>query len=189
MRLERRLTAAQVASMAIAGSFLLYLSVWQTMLPYHHHLGRVYGFGNFLWASRFEIARFALPFAVGMWMMYAALAALRRGVEEAIWSDLSLMNLRTQLDRVVWTVVAYTMPLTALGWFALRFFSIFNLLHHRTPWPGGLAYFFSSPLLCLLQLRQALRPKPIREPRIWPGDIKPLVSDHWGERATSQDIP
>ena len=186
MRLERRLTAAQVASMAIAGSFLLYVSVWLTMLPYHHHLGRVYGFGNFLWVSRFEIVRFVLPFALGAWMMYAALAAFHRGVEQTIWSDLSLMKLRTLLDRVVWTIVVYTMAIGALGWVVFAFFG--TVPFHRTSGPGGLGYFLASPVVCLLQLRRALLPKPIREPRIWPGDVKPLVSEHWGERATSQDI-
>jgi hypothetical protein len=55
MKLERRLTAAQLAAMAIAGSLLLYSNVWQVMLPYHQRIGHVHGFGSFLWAAKWEI--------------------------------------------------------------------------------------------------------------------------------------
>jgi hypothetical protein len=188
MRLERRRTAAQVASIAIAGSLLLYADVWQTMLPYHQHLGHVHGFGNFLWAAKVEIARFVLPFAVGMWMMYGALAAFRRGVDHEIWSGLSLMKLRTQIDRSVWTIAAYAMALISLGYIVFSLLGILISPSHGASRLGGFAYFFASPLTCLMLLRQAIRPKRNSAPRVWPGDIKPLVSEHWGERGTSQHI-
>jgi hypothetical protein len=183
MGLERRLTAAQLAAMAVAGSLLLYAGVWQAMLPYHQHVGYVHGFGNFLWAARWGIARFVLPLIVGTWMMYGALAAFRRGMDYEIWSDLSLKKLRTQIDRSVWTVVAYTMVLISLGYI------VFSLIpSHGASRLGGFAYFFASPLTCLMLLRQAMRPKRDSALRVWPGDVKPLVSEHWGERGTSQPI-
>ena len=184
MKLERRLTAAQLAAMAIAGSLLLYANVWQAMLPYHQHVGHVHGFGNFLWAARSEIARFVLPLATGIWMMYGALAAFRRGLEDGIWNDASLVKLGTQMNLSVWTVVASTMALVWLGYLV---FSLVSLSHGASRL-GGLAYFFLSPLTCLMQLRQAMRPKRDRSLRVWPGDVKPLVSEHWGERGTSLQI-
>jgi hypothetical protein len=184
MRLERRLTAARVASIAIAGSLLLYAGLWQAMLPYHGHIGHAHGFGSFLWAARWMIARFVLPLAVGAWMMYGALEAFRRGIDYEIWSVVSVGKLRTQIDRSVWTVAAYTMTLTSLGYI------IFYLVsqNHGASRLGGFTYFFTSPLICLMQLRKAMRPKRERVPQVWPGDTKPLVSAHWGERTVSKDI-
>jgi hypothetical protein len=181
MRLERRLTAGQLAATAVAGSLLLYADVWQAMLPYHQQVGHVHGFGNFLWAARWEIARFVLPLMVGMWMMYGALAAFRRGLEDEIWNDPSLMKLRAQTNRSVWTVVAYTMVLISLGYIVFRLTP-----SHGASRLGGFSYFFVSPLTCLMLLRQAMRPKRDSTLRVWPGDVKPLVSEHWGERGTSQ---
>jgi len=188
MRPKRQLTAGQAASIAVAGSLLLYANVWLTMLSRHQQIGHVHGFGNLLWAARLEIARLVLPLAIGMWIMYGGLATFRRGVEYATWSDLALMKLRTQVDRLVWTVAVYTLVLIALGWVVFRGVSILTVSHHGASGPGGLAYFFASPLMCLTQLRQAMVPKRDRVLRVWPGDVKPLVSDHWGERDTSQDI-
>jgi hypothetical protein len=183
MKLERRLTAAQLAAMAIVGSLLLYANVWQAMLPYHQHVGHVHGFGNFLWAARWEIARFVLPLMVGMWMMYGALAAFRRGLEDEISNDPTLMKLRAQTNRSVWTVIAYTMVLISLGYFVFRL-----IPSHGASRVGGFAYFFVSPLTCLMLLRQAMQPKRDNAMRVWPGDVKPLVSEHWGKRAQSQNI-
>jgi hypothetical protein len=184
MKLERRLTAVQLAAMAIAGSLLLYADVWQVMLPYHQHIGHVHGFGSFVWASRWDIVRFVLPLVVGMWMMYGASAAFRRGVDHEIWSDLSLMKLRTRIDRSIWTLVAYTMALISLGYI------VFRLIPSQggASGLGGFAYFSVSPLTGLMLLRQAMRPKCDSTLRVWPGDVKPLVSEHWGERAQSQQI-
>jgi hypothetical protein len=182
MRLERRLTAAQLAAMAIAGSLLIYADVWRAMLPYHQHIGHVHGFGNFLWASKWEIARFVLPLVAGLWMMYGSSAAFRRGLEDEIWNDPSLTKLRAQTNRSVWMVVAYTMVLISLG------YVVFSLIPSRgASRVGGFSYFFASPLICLTLLRQAMRPKRNSALRIWPGDVKPLVSEHWGDRAASQD--
>jgi len=182
MRLERRLTAEQLAAMAVAGSLLLYANVWQAMLPYHQHVRYVHGFGNLLWAARWEITRFVLPLVAGMWMMYGALAAFRRGLEGEIWNDPSLMKLRAQTNRSVWTVIASTMVLILLG--CIVFFSL--IPSHGASGVGGFAYFFLSPLICLTQLRQAMRPKRDGALRVWQGDVKPLVSEHWGKRGTSQ---
>jgi hypothetical protein len=183
MRLEQRLTAAQLAAMAIAGSLLLYATVWQAMLPHHQHVGHVHGFVNFLWAAKWEIARFVLQLATGIWMMYGALAAIRRGLEDEIWNDPALMKLRTQTNRPVWTVAAYTMVLISLGYLVLRL-----IPSHGAIRLGGFSYFFASPLSCLMLLRQAMRPKRDSTLRVWPGDVKPLFSEHWGERGTSQHI-
>jgi hypothetical protein len=185
MGLEQRLTAAQLAAMAIAGSLLIYANVWQVMLPYHQHIGPVHGFGWFLWAVKWEIARFVLPLVVGMWMMYGALAAFRRGVDYEIWSDLSLMELRMLIDRSIWTLAAYTMALTSLGYIVFCLFGILISPGHGASRLGGFAYFFASPLTCLMLLRQAMRPKRDSALRVWPGDVKPLVSEHWGRSGAS----
>lgn len=188
MRPERQLTAGQAASIAGAGSLLLYANVWLTMLSHHQQIGHVHGFGNLLWATRLEIARLVLPLAIGMWMMYGGVAVFRRGVESEIWSDLALMKLRTQVDRLSWTIAVYTLVLIALSWVVFRWVSIFTVSHHGASGYGGLAFFFASPLMCLTRLRQAMLPKRDSTPQVWPGDVKPLVSDHWGKRDTSQDI-
>ena len=180
MRLERRLTAAQLAAMAIAGSLLIYADLWQTMLPYHQHMGHVHGLGGLLWASKWEIARFVLPFVAGMWMMYGALSAFRRGLADEIWNDSSLTKLRAQTNRSVWTIVGYTMVLFALVYI------VFTLIpSHRAARVGGFTYFFASPLTSLMLLRQAMRPKRNSALRVWPGDVKPLFSEHWGDRGRS----
>ena len=163
------MTAAQLAAMAVAGSLLLYATVWQAMLPYHQHVGHVRGFGTLLWAAKWEIARFVLPLATGIWMMYGALAAFRRGLDDEIWNDPSLMKLRAHTNRSVWTVVASTMVLISLS------YVVFSLMpSHGASRVGGFAYFFVSPLTCLMLLRQALRPKRDSALPVWPGDVKPL---------------
>ena len=188
MKLERRLTAAQLAGMAVAGSLLLYAGVWQIALPYHLHIGRTHTFGEFLWAARFEIALYILPLALGGWMMYDGLAAFRRGFEDTIWSEPSLAKLRTQLNRRIWIVLAYLMTAVALAYFVFNLFSRLRGSHHGGSSVGAMAYLLVSPLSCLMTLQNVLRPKPVREPGTWPGDIKPLVSKHWGERSPSHQI-
>ena len=120
--------------------------------------------------------------------MYGGVAVFRRGVESEIWSDLALMKLRTQVDRLSWTIAVYTLVLIALSWVVFRWVSILTVSHHGASGYGGLAFFFASPLMCLTRLRQAMLPKRDSTPQVWPGDVKPLVSDHWGKRDTSQDI-
>jgi hypothetical protein len=115
-------------------------------------------------------------------MMYGASAALGRGLEDEIWNDPSLAKLRGQTNRSIWMVVAYTMVLISLG------YVVFSLIpRHGASRVSGFTYFFASPLMCLTLLRQAMRPKRNSALRIWPGDVKPLVSEHWGDRGTSQD--
>lgn len=188
MKLEQRLTAAQLAGMAVAGSLLLYVGVWQIALPYHLPIRPTHGLGDFLWAARFEIALYILPLALGGWMMSGGLAAFRRGFEDTIWSEPSLAKLRIQLNRRIWMVSGYLMIAVALGYFVFELFSRLHGSHHGGSSVGAMAYFCVSPLTCLATLRNVLRPKPLREPGTWPGDIKPLVSEHWGERSPSQQI-
>jgi hypothetical protein len=188
MKLERRLTAAQLAAMSIAGSLLLYAGVWQAALPYHQHFNRYYALGDLLWVARFEIVRYVLPLVLGSWMMYGGLAAFRRGVEDTIWSESSLAKLRIQINRGVWNVTGYLLSAALLGYI------LFDLVvrhvgpHHGGSPTAGLTYFFVAPLFCLGMLRNALRPKRTEDAGTWFRDMKPLVSEHWGEHSPTQQI-
>lgn len=188
MKLEQRLTAAQLAGMAVAGSLLLYAGIWQIALPYHLPIRPSHGFGDFLWAARFEIALYVIPLALGGWMMYGGLAAFRRGVEDEIWSEPSLAKLRKQINRGVWSAAAYLLTTASLACIVFDLVSWHVGSHHRSTSIGGMAYFLVSPYLCLTTLRNALRPRRVREPGVWPGDVKPLVSEHWGKRSPSQQV-
>jgi hypothetical protein len=118
-------------------------------------------------------------------MMYDGLAAFRRGVEDTIWSEPSLAKLRAQVNRGIWSAIAYLTFAAVIGMIFFDLFSRFGRGHHGGSPVGAMAYFSGSPLTCLMTLRKVLQPKRVREPRVWPGDVKPLVSEHWGEGSAS----
>ena len=182
MKPERRFTAARLAAISIAGSLLLYADCWQRLFPIHKSIAPSHSFGGFLWAARLEILMFALPFVAGLYLMYAGLGAFRRGVDQAIWSEASLNALRTNLNRGVWSLVSAVLFLIAIGVIFADILHLSNGLHHRFAGVGGLAYFFIAPVISLSQLRQMTRPNLLREQKVWGESMKPIVSDHWGER-------
>ena len=184
MRLEQRLSAAQVASIAIAGSLLLYANVWQAALMHYPQHGHVHSIREFWGAAKWMFARLVPPIILGIWMIYAAQAAFRRGVEQRLWTDVSLNNLSARLDSKVWTVAGFAMALTAAGFVVADAFTRLVVGgRNGSSSAAGFVFFCILPLECLAFLRRTLRPGGDGPRSVWGNVVRPLVSDHWGKRS------
>jgi hypothetical protein len=174
MKLEQRLTASQLASLALGMGFLAFLVI--TFLALTPNLRLVSQSDHTFWIWVICLCFFLG--AVAVISMYMALEAFRRGVDESLWNKDSLERLKTQLGNPRWTVPLFIMALGIFGYI---------LWHLRPSQPdhsgfGGFAYFWMSPLLALGRLRQTLRPKPEGGRPGWLDGMKPVISEHWGER-------
>jgi H+/Cl- antiporter ClcA len=178
MGLERRYSAERVAAIAMGSSLLTWLAVTATAFPdplpnspQGSHRELAYYLGLLLFAIAAGIVTFVF------------IAAFKRGVNDGIWSEASRQRLLAQLSRPVWTASVVVMALGAVGYvfYDLITYQYGVHPHHAN---GGLVYFWLSPLIAFGQLRAALKPPaPTRGgSSIWLGDVKPLRSDHWGQR-------
>jgi hypothetical protein len=177
MGLEQRHSAKRIVAIVMGCSWLAWIAVTATALPdplpnspYRSHAEMAY------YIAVLVIAVAALV------LMYVALESFKRGVTNELWAEVALERLRTELNRPVWNVLTTILVVAALGYVFYDLTTWGNHLHrHHTN--GGLIYFWLSPLTAYSQLKAALRPPP--PPRgsvLWLDDLKPLHSNHWGER-------
>jgi hypothetical protein len=176
MKLERRFSADWVAAIAIGSSLAVWLAISAMIFPHPFGDGSPASFGEKIYyCSLFIIAVAATV------QMYLAIAAFRRGVAEAIWPLATVDKLKYRIERPMWTALAAALITGALLYVIV---DITRLLPHHHHGNGGLLYFWISPSITLGQLRSTLRPQSGSGSghSIWTGGVKPLSSEHWGER-------
>jgi hypothetical protein len=177
MRLEERSSAKRVAGIALGCSLVVFFALWATALPVPPGLESSRFHGEIV----YELSLFALAVAAGI-QMYIAIEAFKRGVAEEIWSQASIDRLRAVLERRVYTVLLFGFIVFALAYVFIDLLNLTSHRHHHSM-TGGLIYFWMSPATTLAVLRVTLRPRPkSRGGSIWLGEVKPIVSEHWGER-------
>jgi hypothetical protein len=168
MKLGWRLTVAQMAGLAILGAMLAYFFLWVMFLFY---------------ADRWSLC-WLVPAAAGVWMMVAAQSAVKDGVLLEQWCQRSIGELRTELEKTRWTITAGVLAGLAAAGAVSSLFVISGLGHQHPPAMGAFMYFWASPLLVLLQLRNAVRQPDTNITSITffaQREVRPLISEHWGE--------
>jgi hypothetical protein len=177
--LEDRFSATRLAGVALAASLWLFVSVSLTLLPWpdalfaHHRI-------NWLWMS-LDIAWLLLGIAAAV-LMYRALGAFRRGVDAKLWDTCTLERLRTRLEHPVFNAAAWVSAVGAVGYLIVSLAIFHPGGHHHGTGMGGLVYFWLSPITVLGSLRSALKPARTPSQSTWRDDIKPITSQHWGDR-------
>jgi hypothetical protein len=175
MRLERRLSATQLASLALGCSLLLFgIVTFDAFSDFVHLSIRVA-----LWIGGLELL---FGIAAGV-VMYRALAAFQRGIDDCRWNQDSLYKLKKQLNNTIATAFVWILIAVLLGYVAVDLPSHW-FRHHHTP-IGGLTFFWMSPAYAIGILRRALNPKLPRSQSLWRDEIKPIHSDQWGHRGPS----
>lgn len=119
-------------------------------------------------------------------LMYKAIAAFQRGVSGEVWDEADLAPVRRGLSHRSVSVALGAFTVCAFGYLLFDIVTRnFGARPHGSS-IGGFAYFWLSPLTTVTMLRQALRPKRDRLLGVWRDEMKPIMSEHWGERGTSQ---
>ena len=109
-------------------------------------------------------------------------SALQRGMAENLWSEDMIANVRTTLRSK-----AVTVPLFCVSAFGLVVicFDLFTHIQRGHGPPNALVWLLIWPTTTLANLQSAVAiPKP--GPMRWGPDLKPVVSDHWGDGRTDQ---
>ncbi len=173
MKLEHRLPPHRLAALGLGASLIPFAdacwAAWPTRSSIHvtqsHQSVLKFLFG------------FAFPFGLALWAAYSSAAALRRGIDEALWPPPTLELLRTRLNATALSVLAYGLTLFGVG------VAVTNLLvsSPRNGAGGSFAYFLAFPLITLSNLRRALVPRTAPRTTIW-ADMKPVFSELWGQR-------
>lgn len=175
MKLEQRYTAAQVAWLALGSGCVTFLIITADNLPWEWRLSRQ----TAIWTA---VSSLLLAVSAVVVMNYA-LGAFARGVEEELWDKGSLDRIKAFVDKRWWMVPLWLFLLFAMGLLVVDLVTHWPRRHNINP---GMTYFWMSPFFALLRIRQMLNPKkPTPRESILAGEMKPLVSDHWGDRGPS----
>ena len=175
MMLEQRLSAAQLASLALSCGLLTFGIITVNALPDPAHLS----IRATLWIGGLEFLFGIAAVAV----MYKALAAFQRGIDDCRWNQTSLDKLKTRLDHPAATAFIWLLLAILIGYLAVDLTSHW-FRHHHIP-IGSLSYFWMSPAYAIGILRRALNPKLPRSQSLWRDEVKPIHSDQWGHRGPS----
>ena len=165
MKLSSRITLAQMTSVTLGASLVVYISLWLIFFFCTHG-------SSLLWLLP--------PTAAGAVMLFA-LSKAKEGIRTERWSQSSIDAVRVQLDNPIWWTITGVLTVLAFAGSISSLIFIGSKGPHHPPSMGGFLYFWLSPLLMLSQLRGALRPPAPKHELIWKNDLKPIVSDHWGE--------
>jgi len=176
MLLERRLSAPQLASLALGCGLLAFGIITANALPNPVHLS----IRAALWIGGLEFL-FGIAAVV---IMYKALTAFQRGIDEGLWSQASLDELKKQLNHPAVTAFSWLLVAFLIGYLVIDIVSNWFLHHHSQI--AGLAYFWMSPVYAIGILRRSLKPKLPRDRPIWLDEVKPIHSDHWGNRGPAE---
>ena len=172
MGLERHLSPAKLATLSLAGATLLYLDFCASTLP-----DRLFPKSETRSAMFAElILGFVLPVALGLWLQFGALKAFQRGIADGLWPAATLQAMRDRIEKLRLVPICAALCFLGIG------YTLAHFAHYQHAPPlGGFVYFAASPALAVGNLRKAL--KPPRDPRRhnWREEIKPIVSEHWGE--------
>jgi hypothetical protein len=172
MMLEQRLSAAQLASLALSCGLLTFGIITVNALPDPAHIS----IRATLWIGGLE---FLFGVAAAM-VMYKALAAFQRGIDDCRWNQPSLDKLKKQLNHPAATAFIWLLLAVLIGYLAVDLTSHWFRHHHIQI--GGLAYFWMSPAYAIGSLRGSLKPKLPMGQSIWRDEVKPIHSEHWGSR-------
>ncbi len=173
MALEQRLSAAQLTSLALGCGFLAFGIITFEAFPDFAHLSN----RATLWIDGLELL-FGIAAVV---VMYKVLAAFQRGIDESLWSLASLDKLKKQLDHPAVTAFIWLLLAVPIGYLVIDIVTHWFRHHHNQI--GGLAYFWMSPVYAIGRLRRSLKPKLPRSQSVWRDELKPIHSDHWGDRS------
>ena len=176
MMLEQRLSAAQLASLALSCGLLTFGIITVNALPDPAHLS----IRATLWIGGLEFL-FGIAAVV---VMYKALAAFQRGIDDGRWNQASLDKLKKQLNHPIATAFIWFLVAILLGYIVVDLTS--HWFRHRHIQIGGLSYFWMSPAYALGMLRRSLKPKRRRGQSIWRDEVKPIHSEHWGNRGPAE---
>jgi len=170
MKLEQKLTPPQLAALAFAGSFLLYAECWfaDAILHAHHKHGE----GDMLQLLDLMLRAFG-PMILGLCATSMAQAALKRGLISQNWDEAVLEKLRIELDSLVWRWITVGLGLIGIG---------YDLFFLNSGHASSSGVFAMWPFITLQQLQKTLRPKREATFPVWCDYLKPIHSDHWGER-------
>ena len=172
MMLEQRLSAAQLASLALGCGFLAFGIITANALPDPAHLS----IRAALWIGGLEFL-FGIAAVV---VMYKALAAFQRGIDDGRWNQASLDKLKKQLNHPATTAFIWLFVSILIGYLVVDIAT--HWFRHRHGALGGLAYFWMSPVYAIGGLRRSLKPKLPMGQSIWRDEVKPIHSEHWGSR-------
>jgi hypothetical protein len=174
VKLEQRYTAKQVAGIAIGSGCVAFLIITAINLPWESRVSHQVT----LWVE----LSLLLTAVIAVALMYYALAAFARGVEEELWDKASLDRIRTFVEKGWWMVLLVFVLVFAMGLIAVDLVTRWPRHHNIN---GGMSYFWVSPILAVMQIRGLLKPKKKPGESIWVGEVKPLISEHWGNRGPS----
>ncbi len=169
MQLNQRLSLRQLVAASLTGALLCHTCTWLQMIS---------------WPSNWALLPIAALFALGLWASVAMQSAIENGIANERWSEDAIETMRRRLQQTRWTVALALLFLLPL----LAFVSLFVIT--KTPVSAGhhssrfnFAYFWAYPWLAHSALIRILRPRPQTRAIIWNTEMKPIVSEHWGERA------
>ncbi len=169
MQLNQRLSLQQLVAASLTGALLCHTCTWLQMI---------------FWPSNWALVPIATLFALGLWASVAMQSAIENGIASERWTDDAIQTMLHRLQRTRWTVALAVLFLLPL----LVFVSLFVLPnthvtagHH--PSRFNFAYFWAYPWLAHTTLIRILRPRPQTRAIQWNSEMKPIVSQHWGERA------
>jgi len=176
MVLEQRLSAAQLASLALGCGLLAFGIITVNTLPDPAHLS----IRATLWIGGLEF----LFGGIAVVVMYKSLAAFQRGIDDRRWNQASLDKLKKQLNHPIATAFIWLLVAVLLGYIVVDLTS--HWFRHRHIPIGGLSYFWMSPAYAIGILRRSLKPKLPRSQSVWRDEVKPIHSDHWGSRGPAE---
>lgn len=175
MVLEQRFTAPQLASLALGCGFLAFGIITFEAVPDPVRLS----IRATLWIGGLELVLGIAAVVV----MYKALAAFQRGINDGRWSQASLDKLKELLDHPAATAFIWLL-LAILVSYAVIDIVTPSFRHHHGH-VSGLAYFWMSPAYAMGSLRRSLKPQLPKGQSIWSDELKPIHSDQWGHGGPS----
>jgi hypothetical protein len=169
MKLNQRLSLQQLVAAALTGALLCHACTWLQMIS---------------WPSNWALLPIAALFALGLWASVAMQSAIENGIANQCWTDEVIETIRQRLQRTRCTVALSLLFLLPLLFFVCLYLfakPAVSTGHH--PSRINFAYFWAYPLLTHSTLVRILRPRPLAHAIVWNSEIKPIASEHWGERA------
>jgi hypothetical protein len=181
MGMERRYSAKRVAAIAMGSSLFVWVTISAMALPQlvgvnWHHSTRMW----------FYLSPLAVLITASI-QTYRASKAFKRGVDQDLWDKKAIERLRETLEQPLWTSLAALLAGSAFLFVLIDIVVSIPGKHHFAGY-GGFLLLWISPFTTLGALRATLRPKPSvgriwgRGQAVWVGEMKPIVSEHWGRR-------
>lgn len=184
MSLETRFTLRRLVMFSLGSSFVPVLDLLAFLLfEQFGHLPR-----PFPYLLLTIVLTVLLPFAVAVGGALRGMKAVRRGLMDERWPA-------AEVEQALRLLQSPTVKWTAHGliWSGLVLCGSFLLFQHANSghggfW-GGLIYFFLPFSMTRTELLKLLAPsKVFSGTTAFLADLKPIVSAHWGERASQSGI-